>query len=519
MYLIGYVVCTVIAAVLYYFLLPAFTFASFGFCAYVFFVLMMFALYSLMLKDDIGAIPLKIFGGLTCAAFAIIIIGSIISLPIFRANSYASLIADNIESKEIEEYTPTIDNVPLMDKATAVLLANRTMGSLVNEVSQYDLGTSIQINYQDKPIRVIPLQYAGFFKWINNKNEGIPSYITVDMTSQKTEIHRLENGMNYSPSGYFGDDLMRYLRFKYPTSMFGEPIFEIDDEGNPYWVVPQLQHRVGLFGGKDVKGIVVVDAIKGDITQYSVDDVPESIDNVYPTDILITLYNNYGKYQDGFLNSIFGQKGVIQTTEGYNYIPQDDDIWVYTGVTSVVSDESNVGFIYMNKRTKEFQYYEVPGAEEYSAMASAQGMVQNLGYASTFPLLLQIENQPTYCVALKDAGGLVKMYGLVNMTQYQIVVTGTTIDECLAKYRVALKNNGQVITEPETTEMTGIIEDIRTANKEGTTYLYIKMVDNPFYYVFSVLDDESIILANIGDEISFNVPVESESEIIEATLN
>ena len=519
MYLIGYVVCTVVAAILYYFLLPAITFASLGFWAYIFFVLMIYALYSILVKGSAGKTPAIFFGSLAGAAFAIIIIGGIISLPIFRANSYASLISNRIESKEIEEYTPTIDNVPLMDKATAVLLANRTMGSLVNEVSQYDLGTSIQINYQDKPIRVIPLQYAGFFKWINNRNEGIPSYITVDMTSQKTEIHRLENGMNYSPSGYFEDDLMRYLRFKYPTSMFGEPVFEIDDEGNPYWVVPQLEHRVGLFGGKDVKGIVTVDAINGDVIQYSIDDVPESIDNVYPTDILINLYNNYGKYQDGFLNSIFGQKGVIQTTEGYNYIPQDDDIWVYTGVTSVVSDESNVGFIYMNKRTKEIQYYEVPGAEEYSAMASAQGMVQNLGYASTFPLLLQIENQPTYCVALKDAGGLVKMYGLVNMTQYQIVVTGTTIDECLAKYRVALKNNGQTVTEPETTEMTGIIEDIRTANKEGTTYLYIKMVDNPFYYVFSVLDDESIILANIGDEISFNVPVESNTEIIRATLN
>jgi hypothetical protein len=299
--------------------------------------------------------------------------------------------------------------------------------------------------------------------------------------------------------------------------MLGTPVFEIDDSGNPYWVVAIQEHRVGLFGGLDVKGVLIVDAITGDITEYSVDEVPNYIDNVYPSDILIDLYNYYGMYQGGFWNSIFGQKGVLQVTEGYNYIPQDNDIWLYTGVTSVVRDESNVGFVYVNKRTKVFEYYEVAGAEEYSAMASAEGVVQHLGYTSTFPLLLQIEGQPTYCVALKDAAGLVKMYGLVNMSQYQIVVTADTMSECLSKYRTALKDNGQSVIEVETTENSGVVEDIRTANINGTTYFYIKVDSSPIYYAFSISDNEEVVLVDIGETISFNAN-EVEGNIVRAVL-
>lgn len=519
MQFLAYGICTALSGILYYFWHPPINIESMSFWLFAITVVGLFLITSLILmveKDSIGHYLFGTVMGVLVVAFILCGIGSV---PLFRASSFADLIDNNIVYKDISEYTPTINDVPLMDKDTAELLANRQMGSLVDEVSQYDLGISVQINYQNKPIRVLPLKYSGFFKWINNKSTGIPSYITVDMSSQKTEIHRLEQGMRYSPSGYFGDDLTHHLQFKYPTTIMSEPIFEIDEEGNPYWVVSKLEHKVGLFGATDVTGILIVDAVKGDIEEYSVDDIPEYIDNVYPTDVLISLFNYYGMYQDGFWNSIFGQKGVIQVTEGYNYIPQNDDIWVYTGVTSVVSDESNVGFVYMNKRTKVIEYYEVAGAEEYSAMASAEGVVQHLGYTSTFPLLLQIEGQPTYCVALKDAGGLVKMYGLVNMSQYQIVVTADTITECLSKYRTALQDNGQSVIEVETENLEGLVEDIRTANIEGTTYFYIQIENNPIYYAFSILDNEEIVLVDVGESINFSVSVGTDGNIVRAVLN
>lgn len=502
-------------------MLPPINPESVIFWLYICIVLVLFLCFSLFTEDTSGTnnyTVSKILGSGLGVVISIMLIFALSSCALFRADSFAKLIDGNIVQKEISEYTPTINEVPLMDKDTAELLANRQMGSLVDEVSQYDLASSVQINYQNKPIRVLPLKYSGFFKWVNNKSVGIPSYITVDMSTQKTEIHRLEQGIRYSPSGYFGEDLNRYVYFKYPTALLGDPVFEIDDNGNPYWVIPKMDHRVGMFGGTDVKGIIVVDAINGEITEYTTDDVPEYIDNVYPTNVLIELYDYYGKYKNGFMNSLFGQKGVIQTTEGYNYIPQNNDIWVYTGVTSVVNDESNVGFIYMNKRTKEIQYYEIAGAEEYSAMASAEGAVQHLSYTSTFPLLLQIDGRPTYCVALKDAGGLVKMYGLVDMAQYQIVVVENTMENCLEKYCVNTKENEPEI-EVEKENLNGVVEDIRTANIDGTTYIYVRISENPTYYAFSVKENEEIVLLNIEDSINFAIAKGEKGKIIPAILN
>jgi len=467
------------------------------------------------LPNRAAAIPFIAIG----VVVVLVLIFGLTSSHLFRANDYANLIRDNVVRKDISEYTPTIDNVPLMDRNTAELLASRTMGSLVEEVSQFDLGRSIQINYKGKPVRVVPLEYAGFFKWINNRKNGIPSFISVDMKTQKTEIHTISGGMRYTPSGYFGDDLRRHLRFRYPTYMMSEPVFEIDENGAPYWVVSKLKHRVGMFGGTDVDGILIVDAVTGRIDEYAMDAIPLHVDNAISVDVLLNLYNNYGMYQGGFWNSKFGQKNVVQVTEGYNYIPKNDDIYLYTGVTSVVSDESNIGFIFVNMRTKEYEYYEIAGAEEFSAMASAEGVVQHLGYNATFPLLLSIEGQPTYCVALKDAAGLVKMYGLVNMSQYQIVVTGNTIEDCLRSYRIALKNNGQTVSEETLLRRTGVVEEIRTGTIDGTTVVYLRFAEDERFYAFSLADSQDIILVNAGDRITFESgEAEAGSVIVPAYL-
>ncbi len=536
--------CAVISFILFYVALPPINFQSVPFWVYLIVVLLIFGFGILgryargrgrksRKKDKtaerdpqyeanvnkaekrIVSFPFLAIGVL----LVLMLIFGIASSHLFRASDYAGLIRDNVVRKDISEYTPTIDNVPLMDRYTAELLASRTMGSLVEEVSQFDLGRSIQINYKGKPVRVVPLEYAGFFKWINNRKTGIPSFISVDMKTQKTEIHTIEGGMTYTPSGYFGEDLRRHLRFRYPTVMMSDPVFEIDENGNPYWVVSKLKHRVGLFGGTDVDGILIVDAVTGRIDEYGMEDIPLHVDNAISVNVLLDLYNDYGAYQGGFWNSRFGQKNVVQVTEGYNYIPKDDDIYLYTGVTSVVSDESNIGFIFVNMRTKEYEYYEIAGAEEFSAMASAEGVVQHLSYKATFPLLLSIEGQPTYCVALKDAAGLVKMYGLVNMSQYQIVVTGNTIDDCLRSYRTALKNNGQTVTEQQMNRKTAAVEDIRTGSVDGTTVVYVRVEGDAHYYAFTLSDNQNIILANVGERLEFEFgDAEAGSRIIPAFL-
>ena len=191
---------------------------------------------------------------------------------------------------------------------------------------------------------------------------------------------------------------------------------------------------IGLFGGRDIQGAVLCDAITGESVYYDISEVPTWVDNVYTPALIMEQYDYHGTLVNGFINSILGQRGVTVTTEGYNYIALNDDVYVYTGITSANADQSNLGFLLSNQRTKETKFYDAPGATEYAAMASAQGVVQDLGYVATFPLLLNIAGEPTYFIPLKDATNLVKSYAMVNVAQYQVVTVASTVSQCEQEY-------------------------------------------------------------------------------------
>lgn len=435
----------------------------------------------------------------------VFLLGKLSSSVIFRAKSYSQLISPHITEHDFEDYGPTIGTVPLLDKDSAMNIANRKLGGLQDVISQYEINDTEQITVRGEPARVAVLNHAGFFKWFANKSKGTPGYIKVDMNTQEAELVRVEGGLKYTKSDYFFRDIDRYLRVNYPTKMFWESTLELDEEDHPYWVTSILDKTIGLFGGTEVSGAVIVDAVTGEHTHYDLADIPQWVDNVYGSSILIDQYDNYGMYQNGFLNSLIGQKGVKRTTAGYNYIPQGDDNWIYTGITSVGRDESNIGFVLINKRTKESHTYSVSGAEEFSAMDSAQGAVQHLGYTSTFPLLLKIEGQPTYLVSLKDSGGLVKMYGMVNVQKYQIVATGTSVTQTLTEYKKLLRDSGVNVTSSTATEVAGVIEDIKTATIDGNSSYFVKLKNKASYYLLEISDNKRAAILSPGDHIKLSV--------------
>jgi len=350
---------------------------------------------------------------------------------------------------------------------------------------------------------VTPLKYSNLFKWFTNRSTGIPAYIKIDMATQDTELVKLDEGIKISDCEYFGRYLGRYLRFRYPTAIFEGHYFEIDDNGVPYWINPVIKKTIGLFGGVDIKGAVFVNAVTGEHDYYEVEDIPSWVDEVYSANLLIRQYDYYGTLKNGYINSILGQRGCLQTTEGYNYIALDDDVWVYTGITSVTGDESIVGFTLMNMRTKEAKYYQLSGAKEYSAMASAEGQVQNLRYSAAFPLLLNIDGKPTYFMALKDEGGLVKKYAMVNIEKYQIVATGDSVAECEKNYRKLMSENGlgAAVSENEKNSVKGVVEAVFDVVIDGNSYRYIKFAGEDVLYGTMIKDNLDILLVKEQDSI------------------
>ena len=464
-------------------------------------------------------VPLIVIG----AVFVIYVVGGLLSSVVIRSGAYAKLITVETGdfTQDIEEIS--FDQIPMLDRDSAEKLGDRKLGELADMVSQFEVADNYtQINYKGRPVRVTPLRYGDIFKWLNNRSAGLPAYLIIDMVTQEVDVVRLPEGMHYTTAEHFSRNLYRHLRFQYPTYIFNEPTFEIDEEGTPYWVCPRIVKRIGLFGGTDIQGAVLVNAITGESQYYT--DIPTWVDGVYSAEIIMDQYDYYGTYQGGFINSLFGQKNVTVTTEGYNYIAANDDVYVYTGVTSAGSDESNIGFILTNQRTKQTTFYSIAGAEEFSAMNSAEGVVQHLNYSATFPLLLNISNQPTYFMALKDYAGLVKMYAMVNVQQYQIVATGASVEECQSNYYKLLRQNkldtgeAPILPADEDT-VTGSVTALRSAVIDGTTMYYVTLDADNTVYCISAGEVEKVILLNVGDRITITYEPDSMRDDLICTAN
>lgn len=452
-----------------------------------------------------GRIQLSLFLGIPVVCMLFLVFGSLFGAELFNAKRYANLLT--VEQRDFVTDIPVsenVDNIALMDTDSARIFGNRKIGSLSDVVSQFEVEDSYtQINLSNTPMKVANLRYAGFFKYLSNRKVGIPGYVTVNPVNSKAEYIKLNQGMKYVSSGYFNENIYRYVQLHNPTKIIGGCYFEVKDDGAPFYVCPVLHARVGLFGGMDVKGAVICDPISGDMKYYAVKDIPKWVDRVYDGDLLERKFNWYGTLSNGFINSEIGQKGCIQTTDDYGYKTLDDDVWIYTGVTSVTGDASNVGFVMINQRTSEARYYSISGAEEYSAMASAEGEVQEKNYSASFPSLINVNGTPTYIMVLTDNGGLVKMYAMVNVEQYNLVVTAETQEEVFAKYKKLIAQNGTGETSDEMVikEARFVVTDIQFVAIEGETYTYIKDdKGNVFKQKFA--EDEALMLISAGDSIA-----------------
>lgn len=464
-------------------------------------------------KGFFKRIPLavRVIGGSLIFIVVFSTVMTIIGARLFHAGGYSSLIAlkDGDFSADVAELS--MSQIPVVDRDTATRLGQRKLGEMSDLVSQFIIEDDYtQINYRGRPTRVTPLGYADLIKWFTNSDEGIPAYIMVDLTTQDVKLVRLSElglgNMRYSRSEYLYHHLDRYLRFKYPTKIFGEVSFEIDDNGTPYWVASVIDYKIGFWDGADVQGAVILNAVTGESEYYSLEQVPGWVDQVYGESMILEQLIDNGSLKNGFWNSVFGQQGCVKPTEGYNYIAKDDDVWLYTGITSVTADESNIGFVLVNLRTKDARYYVQAGAEEYSAMGSAEGQIQEKNYISTFPILLNVGGRPTYFMSLKDDAGLVKMYAYVDMAQYQIVGTGSTVDKAREAYLLLLQDENietDITVEEESVRtVEGTVSALAQAVVDGNTQYYIRLKGKDETYVLAASLSDALPFLKIGDKLT-----------------
>lgn len=564
--LLSFIITAVIGAGAYYMMLPAMNFKSTDFYTFWFVIIAVFCGVFYVLCGARTKIERREYCKkrsvfpivLVAMMLLVMVVGYISGCTLLRAKSYSELV-DVKESSFTEDFKDiNYTDVPRLDAATSKVLADQQLGSLSEYKSQYVVSNvSTQINYKNHPVRVAYLEYANVFKWFNNTKNGLPAYMMTDLVSQKVAVvncvEKFGSGIKYSPTELFNERLIRHLRFQYPTEILDTPNFEIDDDAHPYWITPVLDKTIGLFGGTDVKGAIITDALTGESEYYSMGQIRTDnslnwIDVVYSEALVIQQYNYHGRLSNGFWNSIIFQNDVNVTSSGNGVIAMDDDVWVYTGVTSSEADTSNFGFILCNQRTKELRYYKNGGAQESSAQASAVDLVQNYGYMATFPILLDIEDQPTYFMSLYGSGYTVKGYALVNLDDKTIVGTGlldiekshtNALNAAVENYISALKDKNVVdenadaddykvdantstvagenvdgdtdAVEPEKLTVTGEITDIKTSVNDGNTVYYLQVKEK--YYYIKVTDCMDVLLMKKGDKVTVTYTKDSDKFI------
>lgn len=460
----------------------------------------------------------KLCSVLVIVCVGVLIVGSALGATLFRSRAYANLLpVDKREFTEDIEQSDQVTDIALMDTESARIFGNRKIGSLSDVVSQYEIEADYtQISIKGQPMKVSGLKYASFFKWWNNRNSGVPGYVQVNPVNSEAKYVKLTKPMKYVPSAYFNYNLQRHVQLTYPTKIISGYKFEVDDAGNPYYICPTMTARVGLFGGIDVNGVIICDPIDGECKYYAIGDCPSWVDSVYDGHLLTKKYNWHGMLSGGYINSIIGQKGCKQATDDFGYKIIGDDVWVYTGVTSANGDQSNIGFVMMNQRTSEARYYQVSGAEEHSAMSAAEGEVQEKGYKASFPSLINVSGTPTYIMVLKDAGGLVKLYAMVNVEQYNIVATATSQTKVFEEYKTLLASDGKLETEENNLkEDTITVQSVEYIDTDDGTMVYIKDTNHQVYKQ-AFKEDESLIRISAGDVLHVKYqPMDNEIHLLQ----
>lgn len=451
----------------------------------------------------------------------VIIVPVLTSLPMFRSEDYQKLIGKVEDGQNLKNHIAPIslDKIRVVDEELAMLLGEKIIGSQPSLGSQTEIGEFTIQKVNDELYWVAPLLHTGFFKWYNN-SEGTPGYVMVSATNERDvkliqDVKGKPVKIKYQPGAFFGSRIDRHVYFNgYATVGLEDFNFEIDDNGHPYWIVTKYKKRIG-FAGNDATGVLVVDAETGVIQEYDIANTPLWVDRIQPISFIEEQLNDWGEYVHGYWN--WANENKLMTTEGLTLVyGENHKSYWYTGLSSVGKEESAVGFVLVDTRTKEATYYRQSGATEYAAQSSAEGKVQEKGYHASLPIPYLINNIPTYVMTLKDDGGLVKMFAMVSINDYTIVGVGNTMRETLMAYKNVynMADNGIDPASVSTKKsFKSVVTRIENDVKNGNSFYYFTIKDYPNIFVGSSQLSNELPVTMVGDSINIAFDVDLEEVI------
>ena len=542
-WLIALIPTVIIGLLINYLALPAINLQSYGFLSFVLVMLVTYLVFCVIFSinsegDEVFSFFDYVLSGITIFVLVAILLCSFISSELFHWKEYQGMI--EIEQHDEADFasdvasSTNIANLAVVDVETARNVGDRTLANIPNP-SWYEIDSEYNlILYQGKQYRISPVNYGGIFKYFSASSTGLPGYVLVDAVTQEAQLVQLEEPIRYSPSALFEYNLKRHLRNQYPSAIFGKSFFEIDEQGNPYWITSVQNPHIGPLGGMMEDSFIITDACTGESTEYTVENLPEWVDHAFDLDYLMRLVEYNYSLVRGLFN--FSNTDVYHTSyqyrgnseedgyfAGYNTTLSKDGIVFFSGVTPANNSESIIGFILANPRTGVVKFYSSIGAEESSAQAAVEGLVSDLKYTATYPTIINVEGKSTYFMTLKDGAGLIQRFALCNVANYSIAVQAPTVEEALALY---LDRIGVSIETPEETQeveketytTSGVISFLSQVAVDGTTYYYFQLEGDNNLYLSSIKLNPNQVFMTVSSNVSIEYQ-ETETEAVYLVTN
>ncbi len=503
---------------LWYWVIP-FNFNSFG--AAMYYGWLVFALpISILFVGFIGDIDGDgFFFGLipTGILLLIMIIGGCSGMALFQAGAYATQLSVPESVAFAENDIPAFDptEVPWVDEGYAQVLGDKPLGTLGAIGSSVEIGEYVRQEVNGDLFFVAPILHKDGWKYSSNP-AGTPGFVMVSMTNDDDVRLVTDHPIRIQPHGHarWGDKLERIVQSVAPNALRYEIKFEIDDEMRPHWVVPLYENKIGFWGGKEINGVVTVNATTGEAYRYKIEDAPHWVDRIYPVTLVEGQLANWGQYSSGWWNTSWfgGKTGMLQSDAGNSLVYADGECFVFDSLTSFGgSDESTVGFVLINLRTKEVRRFDLAGATEWAAVISALGdeRVKAQNYSAAFPLPTVIEGQPTYFMPLVDPSShTVKSYAFVSIAKHQIVGIGDSPRAAEMDYRTKLRGTGQTSIYTPSADMLEVTSTIvrwgQYAQSGNTYYTFVVEGHEDKLFVTDASMFEAIITQQ-GDRVKLLV--------------
>jgi len=430
----------------------------------------------------------------------------IIGSKMFNAKAYYNQleVTEAPEEELLETFNFNNGEVllPIIDKDLAYKLAQASLGDYGAQYTiDYDNFTLINVtrNGVNELVRIAPLEYSNIFVSLSKHNEGSIGYIEVNVVTKETRLVKTDGGMKYIPTGVFGKDLNRHVRFNHPTSIYTEVNFEIDDDGNPYWIIPTEIREIGVISGPTSNGVIVVNPITGETKKYERGEEPAWIDRTVNEVVVDAQATNSFRYKHGFMNVHFGsKKEVFQLSDGYNYFIKGGNTYYVSCITSPnEGDQTSIGFVTINLKTRVATKYMVNGITEMRAreIAMNDARVKAQALDATWPLLINYQGVETYFVVLKNEVQEQKIV-FINVYNGELIAMGDTLQEAKTEYDKLLADSGNI--ETEDIVKSGKVISIRDL---GTSIEFMISGTKDKYFVVSPSVSLDARFIKVGDEV------------------